>query len=99
MDDTALRLSGDLVGASDALVTTIRQWATANARKAAQGPLGIDFSGVRRVDFACANLLLMLSTRIHQAGATIRIRGTNELVAALFQVIGIYRVAHRVPRR
>jgi anti-anti-sigma regulatory factor len=89
----AFRLSGDVTGANESLPEQIRDWAKSNS------PLVIDMSAVRRVDFVSAGQLLNVFTKLHQAGATIQIRGANELVAALFGVMGIQQVARIIRNR
>ncbi len=92
-DAAALVLSGDITGASDALAERLRDWAA--TRKA----LDIDLSGARRVDFGTAGLMLSVFAKLHRAGIPIHISGANELIHALFQVMGIDRVARVVPRK
>lgn len=89
----AFRLSGDVTGASQSLPEELQDWAKSNS------PLVIDMSAVRRVDFVSAGQLLDVFTRLRQAGASIQIRGANELVAALFGVMGIGQVARIIPNR
>jgi ABC-type transporter Mla MlaB component len=92
-DHAALVLSGDITGASEALAKRLRDWAV--ARKT----LEIDFSRVRRIDFGAAGLMLNVFAKLQRAGIPIQIRGANELIHALFQVLGIDRVARVVPRK
>ena len=89
----AFRLSGDVTGANKSLPKQLQDWAASNS------PLVIDMSAVRRVDFASAGQLLNVFTRLHQAGTTIQIRGANELIAALFGVMGIRQVARIIQHR
>ena len=89
----AFHLSGDVTGANESLPEKLRDWAKSNS------PLVIDMSAVRRVDFVSAGQLLNVFTKLHQAGATIQIRGANELVAALFGVMGIGQVARIIRNR
>lgn len=91
--DHALVLSGDVAGGGEALAKQLRDWAA--ARKA----LEIDMSGARRVDFGTAGLMLNVFTKLQRAGIPIRVSGTNELIHALFQAMGIDRVARVVPRK
>ena len=91
--DHALVLSGEIAGAGEALAKQLRDWAA--ARKA----LEIDMFSARRVDFGTAGLMLNVFTKLQRAGIPIRISGTNELIHALFQVLGIDRVARVVPRK
>lgn len=89
----AFRLSGDVTGANESLPEKLQDWAKSNS------PLVIDMSAVRRVDFVSAGQLLNVFTKLHQAGATIQIRGANELVAALFGLMGIEQVARIIRKR
>ncbi len=91
--DHAFVLSGELTGAGESLAKQMRDWAA--ARKA----LEIDMSSARRVDFGTAGLMLNVFTKLQRAGIPIRVSGTNELIHALFQVMGIDRVARVVPRK
>jgi anti-anti-sigma regulatory factor len=83
----ALAFSGDVTGAGETLVKEFQEWAAAN------GMLAIDMSKVRRVDFVSAGVMLNALSQLRQAGTTIQIRGANEMVAALFEVMGISKVA------
>ena len=51
------------------------------------------------MDFASAGQLLEILTRLQQAGGAIQIRGANELIAALFDAVGISRVARIIRNR
>jgi anti-anti-sigma regulatory factor len=83
----AFRLSGNVTGADESLASELQQWAASNS------PLVIDLSAARRVDVASAGRLLNVLTKLHEAGAVIQIRGANELIAALFGIVGIGQVA------
>jgi len=89
----AFRLSGNVTGAGEALARNLQDWAASNS------PLVIDMSRVRRVDVASTGLLLNVLTKLRQAGANIQIRGANELVAALFGIMGIGKVARIIHGR
>lgn len=92
-EQPAFQLSGDVTGANESLPKKLQDWAKSNS------PVVIDMSAVRRVDFVSAGQLLNVFTKLHQAGATIQIRGANELVAALFGVMGIQQVARIIRNR
>jgi anti-anti-sigma regulatory factor len=83
----AFRLTGDVTGADESMPEKLQDWARSNS------PVVIDMSAVRRVDFVSAGRLLNEFTKLHRAGANIQIRGANELVAALFGVMGIEQVS------
>jgi anti-anti-sigma regulatory factor len=83
----ALTLSGDVTGAGEALVKDFQDWAAANSM------LVLDMSKAKRVDFVSAGVMLNALSQLRQAGTTIQIRGANEMIAALFEVMGISKVA------
>lgn len=89
----ALVLSGDVTGAGEALVKELRDWAAANSM------LVLDMSKARRVDFVSAGVMLNALSQLRQAGTTIQIRGTNEMIAALFEVMGISKIAAVIRRK
>jgi ABC-type transporter Mla MlaB component len=92
-EDRALALSGDITGASEALAKQLQDWAAANAM------LVIDMSRAKRVDFVTAGLMLNVLSKLQRSGTTIQIRGANELINALFLVMGIGRIARIIPRK
>jgi len=55
--------------------------------------VNLDFSGIRRVDFVAAGALLNMFGSLTQAGKGIIIHGANELVQALFHIVGINQFA------
>jgi anti-anti-sigma regulatory factor len=89
----ALTLPGDVIGAGEALVKELQAWTAANSM------LVIDMSRARRVDFVSAGVLLNALSQLRQAGTTIQIRGTNEMIAALFEVMGVSKVATVIRRK
>jgi ABC-type transporter Mla MlaB component len=91
--DPALALSGELIGAGEALAMQLQDWAASNQM------MVIDMTRVKRVDFITAGLMLKVLAKLHQAGTTIQIRGANELIQALFRVVGIGAVARIFPRK
>jgi ABC-type transporter Mla MlaB component len=91
--DHALVLSGELVGADEALAIQLQDWAASNQM------MVIDMTRVRRVDFITAGLMLKVLAKPHQAGTTIQIRGASELIHALFRVVGIGAIARIIPRK
>jgi len=95
IDDTgeALILSGEITGASEALAARLQEWA------ATRRGLSIDMSQARRVDFVTAGLMLRVLSKLQPAGLPIQISGANELINALFRVMGIDKVARIIPRR
>jgi ABC-type transporter Mla MlaB component len=91
--EQALVLSGELTGADPALAKQLQEWASANHM------LVVDMSRTRRVDFVTAGLMFNVMSKLHQAGTTIQIKGANQLVNALFGVMGIGQVARIIPRK
>jgi anti-anti-sigma regulatory factor len=89
----ALILSGEITGASEALAARLQEWA------ATRRGLSIDMSQARRVDFVTAGLMLRVLSKLQPAGLPIQISGANELINALFRVMGIDKVARIIPRR
>lgn len=53
----------------------------------------LDLSRVPRVDFGCIGNLLAALMQLHGAGKRVVIRGANEMVAALFGVMGVEQFA------
>jgi ABC-type transporter Mla MlaB component len=88
-----LVLSGEVTAAGEALARQMQEWAKAN------GTLTVDLAKVRRVDFVSAGMMLNVLTKLRHGGVSIRIQNANELVAALFAVMGIEKVATVVRRK
>jgi anti-anti-sigma regulatory factor len=91
--DQALVLSGELCGASETLAKQLQDWAGANKM------LVIDMSRATRVDIVTAGLMLKVLSALQESGTTIQIRGTNELIRALFGLTGLDKVARIIPRK
>ena len=81
-----MRLAGDITGADCGTLKAVVEYA------AGFNPVVIDFSAVARVDFANAGQLLNTFSKLHQAGKAVKIRGANELILALFGVMGVQAV-------
>jgi anti-anti-sigma regulatory factor len=84
--EPALRLSGEITGANEETLKSIVDYA------AESGLVLIDFSAVPRVDFVSAGQLLNTFSKLHQSGKAVKIRGANELIVALFGVMGVQAV-------
>ncbi len=54
----------------------------------------IDCSALRRMDFVSAGLFLNTLTNLQITGSSVTIRNPNQLIFALFSVLGINQVAH-----
>lgn len=91
--DHDLALSGELLGASEDLATQLQD------RAAIGRTLVVDMAGAKRVDPATADLMLNVLSKLRQTGVTIEIRGTNELIRALFCIKGLSRLARIIPRK
>ena len=91
--DQDLTLSGELLGASEDLARQLQD------RAAIGKTLVIDMSGAKRVDPATADLMLNVLSKLRQTGATIEIRGANELIRALFCIKGLSKLARIIPRK
>ena len=91
--EQALILSGELSGAGEPLARQLQDWAGANKM------LVVDMSRATRVDLATAGLMLRVLSELQKSGTTIQIRGANELIGALFGVVGLNRVARIIPRK
>ena len=91
--EQALILSGELSGAGEPLARQLQDWAGANKM------LVVDMSRATRVDLATAGLMLKVLSELQKSGTTIQIRGANELIGALFDVVGLNRVARIIPRK
>jgi ABC-type transporter Mla MlaB component len=91
--DDAITLSGELTGSDDAELARL-------ASSAALRPhVVIDMARVKRVDFVAAGVILNTVSALAGAKKAIEFRATNELVSALFQVVGITRHAKLIRRR
>jgi ABC-type transporter Mla MlaB component len=91
--DEAFVIDGEVAGPSDKLLADLEGYA------AAANPVVIDMLRARRVDFVSAGQLLNVLARIKQAGKSIEIRGANEMIVALFAMMGIREFARLVPRK
>lgn len=81
---------------------------TGNSEQALQGLVGyaekhqdvrVDMGQVSRVDFVCVGNFLNALIRISTAGKAIQLLDVNEMVAALFEVMGVNQFATIVRRR
>jgi len=84
--DKALRLSGEITGANENTLKAIVDYAAESSL------VLIDFSAVPRVDFVSAGQLLNTFSKLHQSGKAVKLRGANELIVALFGVMGVQAV-------
>ncbi len=91
--EQVMRLTGDITGGDGGTLKAIVDYA------AGINPVVIDFSAVPRVDFVNAGQLLNTFSKLHKAGKTVKIRGANELIVALFGVMGVQAVTGIEPKR
>jgi anti-anti-sigma regulatory factor len=91
--DEAFVIDGEVAGPSEKLLSDLEGYA------AEVNPVVIDMLRARRVDFVNAGQLLNVLARIKQAGKSIEIRGANEMIVALFAMMGIREFARLVPRK
>lgn len=87
-DDPAFcRLEGDIVSGKDDALDVIE------AHAGMEQVLTVDVTRVRRMDFVVAANLMNLVTRLAAAGRQVRFVGASHLLAALWEIIGLDRVA------
>lgn len=79
----ALSLSGTLTGASPHQLNELYNYAASRAL------VNVDMSAVKRVDFVAAGALLNAFMGLAHNGKGIMIHGANEMVQALFTIVGI----------
>lgn len=85
--DGAYFMRGELRGNIDAILQELAEYIGAT------NPAVLDMTSVKRIDFVSAGALLNLLTRLNRDGKTvIHVRGANELVIALFVVMGIQKL-------
>lgn len=86
-------VNGDIAGQGDQVLAELEAFAND------ADPVIIDLHATRRVDFVSAGQLLNLLARLKHARKSIEIRGANELIVALFSMMGIREFARLVPRK
>ena len=86
-DPAVCRLEGDIVSGMDDAFDVIEECAESEPR------LTVDVSRVRRMDFVAAANLMNLVTRLAAAGKRVQFIGVSHLLAALWEVIGLDRLA------
>lgn len=91
--DDAIVLTGELCGSDDDELARFAKSA------AARGDVTIDMTQVKRVDSAAADAMLKTILILAASNKPVQIRAANELVSALFQVVGISRYAKLLRRR
>jgi ABC-type transporter Mla MlaB component len=86
-------MSGEICGSDDGQFAALVKYA------ANRDDVVIDMGRAKRVDFVAAGAMLNAITGLAGSGKTVQIRSANELIGALFQVVGISRLARLVKRR
>ena len=80
-------LAGEIVGAGP------NAFAALLAAAEGRDDIVVDASGLQRMDFVSAGMLLNVMLSLQAAGTQVRITGVSHLVAGLFAVIGIGQIA------
>ncbi len=83
----AARLLGEISGGSEDFLKPLDEAAEGH------GSVLVDLSGLRRMDFASAGIVLNWVMSQSSAGREVRFEGTHRLVAGLFAILGISSVA------
>ncbi len=81
------RLVGEIGGGSEDFLKPLDEAGRGH------GALQIDLSGLRRLDFPSAGVVLNWVMAQSSAGRTVRFEGTHRLIAGLFAILGISSVA------
>lgn len=89
----AYGFNGPIVAATDATFTPLLGYASEHRE------VRIDFSRVSRVDFVSAGMLMNVLVGLTVQGKPITIVGANELVVALFRIMGIADIASIVRKK
>lgn len=89
----AFGFEGPIVEATEAKFAPLQQYASEHAE------VRIDFSRVSRVDFVSAGMLMNVLVGLTVQGKPITIVGANELVVALFRIMGIADIASIVRKK
>ncbi|PHV10572.1 hypothetical protein CSQ89_15490 [Chitinimonas sp. BJB300] len=90
----AYNFNGPIVAATEASFADLQAYADEHT-----GGIRIDFSRVSRVDFVSAGMLMNTLVGITVQGKPIIIMGANELVVALFRIMGIADVTTIVRKK
>jgi anti-anti-sigma regulatory factor len=86
-------MSGEICGSNEGAFAALVKYA------ANRDDVVIDMGRAKRVDFVAAGAMLNAITGLAGSGKTVQIRSANELIGALFQAVGIARLAQLVKRR
>jgi anti-anti-sigma regulatory factor len=91
--DPAFAMRGDLCGPCTPLFLELEAYA------GGRDSVVIDLSGLKRMDFVCAGMLLNTLSDLARRGKHARLTNTSGLVSALLTVIGVGQVAEIARRR
>ncbi|WP_331987883.1 hypothetical protein [Chitinimonas sp.] len=83
----AYRFEGPIISASDATFAGLCSYADSHQQ------VRVDFSHVPRVDFVSAGMLMNVVVSLTAQSKVVVIMGANELIVALFRIMGIAEVA------
>jgi anti-anti-sigma regulatory factor len=89
----AFRLAGEMYSAGSDAFRQLVEFATGREQ------VLIDCSALKRMDFVSAGLFLNTLTNLQITGCSVTIRNANQLLYALFGVLGINQVAHVEQRK
>ncbi|MDK2125008.1 STAS domain-containing protein [Parachitinimonas caeni] len=92
-DDDVFRFQGAILSANDATFAALNQYAESVTT------VQIDLTKVPRVDFVSAGVLVNVLMGMVSAGKSIVIGGANELIVALFRIMGIADFAKVVRKK
>ncbi len=89
----AYRFDGAIISATEAVFTALNTYANSHDE------VRIDFSHVPRVDFVSAGMLMNVLVGLTAQSKRVTIFGANELIVALFRIMGISDVATIVRKK
>jgi anti-anti-sigma regulatory factor len=91
--EEAFRFEGAIVGAGDATFAPLLDYA------ASHGDVRVDFSQVPRIDFVSAGTLMNTVVTLTAQSKQVTLVGANELIVALFRIMGIADVARIIRKK
>ncbi|QDQ27107.1 STAS domain-containing protein [Chitinimonas arctica] len=92
-DEDAFKFEGAIISASDAVFAPLHEYANTHSE------VRIDFSRVPRVDFVSAGMLMNTLVALTAQSKHVTLIGANELIVALFRIMGIAEVATIVRKK
>lgn len=91
--EDAFRFQGAIIGAGDATFAPMLAYANGHA------DVRVDFSQVPRIDFVSAGTLMNVVVAITAQSKQVTLVGANELIVALFRIMGIADVARIIRKK